>query len=186
MSAAVLNNHRMVRNGSWWTCMFCPHRVAFPSPWPLPAGPCVPRAWWPELEPGPDEPRCPAHGDERCPRCSLNGPCDFCSYYAATGMHWDTCPNRVLAEAPRSDQGRKNEQREINRISRRLLHTSMHNKIPIWIAGRIQEDVNELRRTASLPEFGWGDFVPDEEVKRCTVHTTSDCEGQHMHSLPLP
>lgn len=140
MTGAVLTGHRMVRNGSWWTCMFCPYRVAFPSPWPRPAEPCVPRAWWPELNTplelvatgdgragcpetvwdgpyssrcsmgetrcaihGPfdtrresaDEPRCPAHGKERCALCSLNGPCDSCSYYDATGMHWDTCPNRV-------------------------------------------------------------------------------------------
>ena len=69
---------------------------------------------------------------------------------------------------------------EINRITRRLLHTSQHNKIPIFIAGRIQDDINELRKAAGLPKFGWGDSVPDEEVGRCTVHS-KDCAGQHTH-----
>lgn len=47
-------------------------------------------------------PRCPHHGVEACPACSANpescGDPDAvnvgCGYYAATGMHWDTCPNR--------------------------------------------------------------------------------------------
>lgn len=69
---------------------------------------------------------------------------------------------------------------EINRVTRRLLHTSQHNKIPIFIAGRVQADINDLRRVAGLPEFGWGDTVPDEEVGRCTVHSEG-CAGQHTH-----
>lgn len=47
-------------------------------------------------------PRCPAHGRAACDRCSLNpagcdehGPAKGCDYYSTTGMHWDTCPNRV-------------------------------------------------------------------------------------------
>lgn len=49
-------------------------------------------------------PRCVAHGNVACWHCSLNpascgvedGPDDpGCSAYASTGMHWDTCPNRV-------------------------------------------------------------------------------------------
>jgi len=74
--------------------------------------------------------------------------------------------------------------REIDRITRRLLHTSQHNKCVIWLSGRIQDDINELRRTAGLPEFGWGDAVPYEEVGRCTVHT-EDCGGQHTHNPPV-
>lgn len=69
----------------------------------------------------------------------------------------------------------------VERITRRLLHTSQHIKIPIFIAGRIQDDINELRRAVGLSEFVWGDYVPDEEVGRCTVHS-EDCAGQHTHS----
>lgn len=44
--------------------------------------------------------KCPAHGDTDCDLCSLN-PADCaspegpCSFYRDTGMHWDTCPNRI-------------------------------------------------------------------------------------------
>ena len=44
--------------------------------------------------------KCPAHGNRYCPWCSRN-PADCieasgnCGYYSATGMHWDTCANRV-------------------------------------------------------------------------------------------
>lgn len=43
---------------------------------------------------------CPAHGARYCGDCHANpGDCveadGQCSYWAATGMHWDTCPNRV-------------------------------------------------------------------------------------------
>lgn len=50
----------------------------------------------------PDYPnaKCPAHGDPLCVACARNpGNCvremGACSYYAETGMHWDTCPNRI-------------------------------------------------------------------------------------------
>lgn len=44
--------------------------------------------------------RCPAHGDRFCESCHRNpGDCadadGSCSYWSATGMHWDTCPNRI-------------------------------------------------------------------------------------------
>jgi hypothetical protein len=68
----------------------------------------------------------------------------------------------------------------MDRLTRRLLHTSQHNKCPIFIAGRIQDDINALRSMAGLPKFGWGDWVPDEEVQRCTVHAEG-CAGQHTH-----
>jgi hypothetical protein len=74
---------------------------------------------------------------------------------------------------------------DIDRLTRRLLHTSQHNKIPIFLAGRIQGDIDELRRTAGLPEFDWDSAVPDAEVGRCTVHA-EDCAGQHTHTQPVP
>jgi hypothetical protein len=72
---------------------------------------------------------------------------------------------------------------EIDQLTRRLLHTSQHDKIPIFLSTRIQDDINRLRRSSGLPEFGWGDAVPDEEVGRCTVHA-DDCAGQHTHKPP--
>lgn len=44
-----------------------------------------------------NQPRCPAHGEAACPTCSQNvgGTCDQCEHYGETGMHWDTCPNRI-------------------------------------------------------------------------------------------
>lgn len=44
---------------------------------------------------------CPAHGQHLCLMCARN-PSDCatsdtpsCGFYSSTGMHWDTCPNRV-------------------------------------------------------------------------------------------
>lgn len=68
----------------------------------------------------------------------------------------------------------------VDRATRRLLHTSQHNRSPIWLAGRIQDDVNRLRAAVGLPEFGWNDSVPDDEVGRCAVHVEG-CAGQHSH-----
>lgn len=42
---AVLDNHYVVRDGSWWICLHCPKRWPFPSPVPKAAGPCTPRRW---------------------------------------------------------------------------------------------------------------------------------------------
>lgn len=74
---------------------------------------------------------------------------------------------------------------DVDRATRRLLHTSQHNQCVIWVGGRIQDDVNELRGAVGLPGFGWNDAVPDEEVGRCSVHPT-DCVGQHTHPAPCP
>lgn len=68
----------------------------------------------------------------------------------------------------------------IDRATRRLLHTSQHDYCVIFIGGRIQEDIAELRAAAGLPEFGWNDSIPDQEVGRCSVHS-QHCEGQHTH-----
>jgi hypothetical protein len=72
---------------------------------------------------------------------------------------------------------------DVDRLTRRLLHTSQHDQCVIWVARRIQEDINELRAAAGLPVFGWNDAVPDVEVARCSVHVV-DCAGQHTHSPP--
>jgi hypothetical protein len=58
-------------------------------------GPCFP---------DPDA-RCPAHGDPRCALCHRNpSTCADpeyveCGTWSRTGMHWDTCPNRVRGPA---------------------------------------------------------------------------------------
>lgn len=48
------------------------------------------------------DPNCVAHGNNSCWQCSLNpstcaqpGETPGCGEYAVTGMHWDSCPNRV-------------------------------------------------------------------------------------------
>lgn len=53
-------------------------------------------------EPAP--PTCSAHGEMACDLCSLNpGSCATdswqCTTYRETGMHWDTCPNRIRGYA---------------------------------------------------------------------------------------
>jgi hypothetical protein len=53
-------------------------------------------------DPGQPQPRCSAHGDVACDLCSLNGPCTECFAYAETGMHWDTCPNRIRSRGGHS------------------------------------------------------------------------------------
>lgn len=72
----------------------------------------------------------------------------------------------------------------LDRFTRRLWHSSQHGRCPIWLAGRIQDDVNELRDEFRLPKFGWDDAVPDEEVGRCSVHP-EECSGQHTHNPPV-
>lgn len=47
-----------------------------------------------------EPPTCSAHGCGPCDLCSLNPadcaePNGSCGYYRETGMHWDTCPNRI-------------------------------------------------------------------------------------------
>lgn len=58
----------------------------------------------PPVEPAADvlDPNCVAHGNNSCWQCSLNpstctqpGETPGCGEYAVTGMHWDSCPNRV-------------------------------------------------------------------------------------------
>jgi hypothetical protein len=53
--------------------------------------------------PDPDK-KCPAHGQRLCIDCARNPSTCFsmtnagdsgCGSYTATGMHWDTCPNRI-------------------------------------------------------------------------------------------
>ena len=45
--------------------------------------------------------KCPAHGKTFCYACHRNpSTCadpdrPSCGYWLATGMHWDTCPNRI-------------------------------------------------------------------------------------------
>lgn len=53
------------------------------------------------------ENRCSAHGQSLCVLCARNpGDCatgSSCEMWSVTGMHWDTCPNRVrgpLEETP--------------------------------------------------------------------------------------
>jgi hypothetical protein len=46
------------------------------------------------------EATCPAHGSRFCAHCARNpsdcaGADGSCGYWFKTGMHWDTCPNRV-------------------------------------------------------------------------------------------
>jgi hypothetical protein len=42
---AVLSNHNVFRDGSFWRCRYCPQTWPFPSPIPRDAGPCRPRRW---------------------------------------------------------------------------------------------------------------------------------------------
>lgn len=42
---AVLTNHRVVRDGNFWTCRHCKSQWPFPSPLPDDAGQCAPRRW---------------------------------------------------------------------------------------------------------------------------------------------
>jgi len=73
-------------------------RAALDEPAPAPAstcsehdGPCFPDP----------TARCPAHGDHQCAECHRNpSTCndrDYveCGYWTTTGMHWDTCTNRI-------------------------------------------------------------------------------------------
>lgn len=45
LGATVLDNHSVVRDGSFWTCRFCRRQWPYPARVPSSAGPCVPRRW---------------------------------------------------------------------------------------------------------------------------------------------
>jgi hypothetical protein len=81
--------------------------------------------------------------------------------------------------------GRDDLRAAVARYTDRLWHTSQHGKCPIWLAGRMQDDVNALRAAVGLSEFGWNYWVPDEEAGRCTVHVEDECAGQHTHNPPV-
>jgi hypothetical protein len=86
-----------------WTCPNCTATVANSL---LVCPTCVPDdepATHRGLQPVPEPYRCPAHGEATCGLCRLNpSTCDTpgtdigCATYNETGMHWDTCPNRVV------------------------------------------------------------------------------------------
>jgi hypothetical protein len=69
---------------------------------------------------------------------------------------------------------------DVERWSRHLWHTSQHNRAPIWLAGRLQAQANEMRVAAGLEPFGWNDSVPDAEFGECSVHSEG-CSGQETH-----
>lgn len=46
---------------------------------------------------------------------------------------------------------------DIDQWTRRLFRTSQDDKIITRLSGEIQEVVNEMRKAAGLPLFGWGD-----------------------------
>lgn len=76
---------------------------------------------------------------------------------------------------------------DIDRWTRHLWHTSQHNRMVIGLAGRIQRQVNEMRKAAGLPKFGWNTAFPDTEFGECSVHVEG-CQGQETHGevWPLP
>lgn len=43
--ATVLDNHRVVRDGSVWACVPCGRTWPWPASLPDDPGPCVPRRW---------------------------------------------------------------------------------------------------------------------------------------------
>lgn len=69
---------------------------------------------------------------------------------------------------------------DIDRWTQHLWHTSQHNRMVIGLSGRLQQVVNEMRRAAGLPEFGWNTAFPDAEFGECTVHVDG-CHGQESH-----
>lgn len=69
----------------------------------------------------------------------------------------------------------------VERWSRHLLHTSMHNTVVIGIGGRLQRQANEIRGAVGLKSFGWGDAILDAEFEECTVHVSNYCKGQETH-----
>lgn len=44
-SRITMTGHRVIRNGSVWSCMHCPQAWPFPAPLPDDPGPCVTRTW---------------------------------------------------------------------------------------------------------------------------------------------
>lgn len=80
--------------------------------------------YWPD----PDA-RCPAHGRRYCAGCHRNpSTCrDFdsppCGYWQATGMHWDTCPNRVTTVTDPQEPAERMQ----------LLDRKSYDEIALWL-----------------------------------------------------
>lgn len=57
--------------------------------------------------------QCPAHGEQQCAACHRNpSSCadrDYveCGFWSSTGMHWDTCSNRIRGPLTPADQPRE-------------------------------------------------------------------------------
>jgi len=69
---------------------------------------------------------------------------------------------------------------DVDRWTRHLWHTSQHNRMVIGLAGRIQQQVDEMREAAGLPPFDLDTAFPDAEFGECTVHVEG-CQGQEHH-----
>lgn len=72
------------------------------------------------------------------------------------------------------------KQREVDEWSKHLWHMSQHSRTPIFLAGRLQKQAQEMRKAVGLKPFGWNYFVPDAMFKECSVHS-ENCEGQETH-----
>jgi hypothetical protein len=80
-----MTNHRVDRDGSWWTCRFCRRTWPFPGPLPSETGPCVPRDWNRET---------PAEKAGRLART-------YSPYVAGpVGMAACGCPNNIFGTPP--------------------------------------------------------------------------------------
>lgn len=72
------------------------------------------------------------------------------------------------------------EKDDVDRWSRHLWHTSQHNRMVIALAGRLQDQANEMRKAVGLEPLGWNDAFPDAEFGECSVHA-GNCKGQETH-----
>lgn len=83
-----------------------------------------------------------------------------------------------------SEQSAEKDALDVDRWSRHLWHTSQHNRMPIFLGGRLQDQANEMRRAAGLEPLNWGDAFPDALFGECSVHS-DECQGQETHGRPL-
>jgi hypothetical protein len=122
------------------------------------------------------------HGHPGLPSCAtpVGRPADT----AGNGAESPAEPRTGVSAGERVPQAGTEALRAVARYTDRLWHTSQHSRCPIWLADRIQDDVNALRTAVGLSEFGWNYWVPDEEVGRCSVHPEG-CNGQHTHNPPV-
>ncbi len=119
------------------------------------------------------EPKCPAHGKEKCPACSQNpdpSKCQ-CGYIESTGMHWDTCPGRIRGILPTTAE-------EVAKLHPGKIHEVHGGDKDCWCGFKAKK---------TIPAFGTPEFDKlAEQVAAEQAKSWPKPEPEHSHLQQEP